>query len=129
MRKLRPSQWTLLAGAFLAVVVVGGSGLAAAIFDKHGLESVAKTSGSKGIQLFAPLNTAVTYSDTGPFAHAVAEGDLDADATRSNTFTMEWPPRSGVQREFPEVDRAAWFGLDEAREKLNPAQAKLLERL
>jgi predicted NUDIX family NTP pyrophosphohydrolase len=58
-----------------------------------------------------------------------AEGDLDADATRSNTFTMEWPPRSGVQREFPEVDRAGGFGLDEAREKLNPAQAKLLERL
>jgi predicted NUDIX family NTP pyrophosphohydrolase len=58
-----------------------------------------------------------------------AEGDLDADAITSNTFTMEWPPRSGVQREFPEVDRAGWFGLDEAREKLNPAQAKLLDRL
>ncbi len=58
-----------------------------------------------------------------------AEGDLDADAITSNTFTMEWPPRSGVRREFPEVDRAGWFGLDEAREKLNPAQAKLLDRL
>jgi predicted NUDIX family NTP pyrophosphohydrolase len=58
-----------------------------------------------------------------------AEGDLDADAITSNTFTMEWPPRSGVEREFPEVDRAGWFGLDEAREKLNPAQAKLLDRL
>jgi predicted NUDIX family NTP pyrophosphohydrolase len=58
-----------------------------------------------------------------------AEGDLDADAITSNTFTMEWPPRSGVQREFPEVDRAGWFGLDEAREKLNPAQAKLLDRV
>ena len=42
---------------------------------------------------------------------------------------MEWPPRSGVQREFPEVDRAGWFALDEAREKLNPAQAELLDRL
>ena len=58
-----------------------------------------------------------------------ATGDLDADSISSNTFTMEWPPRSGVQREFPEVDRAGWFSLDEAREKLNPAQAELLDRL
>ena len=56
-------------------------------------------------------------------------GDLDADAIRSNTFELEWPPRSGRMREFPEVDRAGWFGLDEAREKLNPAQAALLDRL
>jgi predicted NUDIX family NTP pyrophosphohydrolase len=58
-----------------------------------------------------------------------ASGDLDAGAISSNTFTIEWPPRSGVQREFPEVDRAGWFALDEAREKLNPAQAELLDRL
>ena len=58
-----------------------------------------------------------------------AAGDLDPDAIRSNTFTLEWPPRSGRMREFPEVDRAGWFGLDEAREKLNPAQAQLLDRL
>jgi predicted NUDIX family NTP pyrophosphohydrolase len=57
------------------------------------------------------------------------EGDLDAAATRSNTFVMEWPPRSGVQREFPEVDRAEWFTVDEAREKLVPAQVELLDRL
>ena len=56
-------------------------------------------------------------------------GDLDADAITSNTFRMEWPPRSGVVREFPEVDRAGWFTLEEAREKLNPAQAALLDRL
>jgi predicted NUDIX family NTP pyrophosphohydrolase len=61
-------------------------------------------------------------------AFAVA-GDLDPDAIRSNTFTLEWPPRSGAMREFPEVDRAGWFGLDEARVKLNPAQAALLDRL
>ena len=42
---------------------------------------------------------------------------------------MEWPPRSGRTREFPEVDRAAWFGLDEARERILPAQAPLLDRL
>jgi predicted NUDIX family NTP pyrophosphohydrolase len=57
------------------------------------------------------------------------EGDIDADAVTSNTFTMEWPPRSGRTREFPEVDRAAWFGLDEARARILPAQAPLLDRL
>jgi predicted NUDIX family NTP pyrophosphohydrolase len=56
-------------------------------------------------------------------------GDLDAERIRSNTFTMQWPPRSGRMQEFPEVDRAQWFGLDEAREKLNPAQVALLDRL
>ena len=61
-------------------------------------------------------------------AYAV-EGDLDADSITSNTFTMEWPPRSGRTREFPEVDRAGWFDLETAREKLNPAQAELLVRL
>ena len=58
-----------------------------------------------------------------------AEGDIDAGTVRSNTFTMEWPPRSGRTAEFPEVDRAGWFALDEAREKLNPAQAEFLDRL
>jgi predicted NUDIX family NTP pyrophosphohydrolase len=58
-----------------------------------------------------------------------AEGDLDADSIHSNTFTMEWPPRSGTTAEFPEVDRAGWFGLDEAREKLNPAQVEFVDRL
>jgi predicted NUDIX family NTP pyrophosphohydrolase len=58
-----------------------------------------------------------------------AEGDLDAESVRSNTFTMEWPPRSGRTAEFPEIDRAAWFRIDAAREKLLPAQAELLDRL
>jgi predicted NUDIX family NTP pyrophosphohydrolase len=57
------------------------------------------------------------------------EGDLDAEAIRSNTFVVEWPPRSGRQRTFPEVDRAAWFGLEAAQEKINPAQAAFLDRL
>jgi predicted NUDIX family NTP pyrophosphohydrolase len=57
------------------------------------------------------------------------EGDLDPETVRSNTFTMEWPPRSGRTAEFPEIDRAAWFGIAEAREKLLPAQAELLDRL
>jgi predicted NUDIX family NTP pyrophosphohydrolase len=58
-----------------------------------------------------------------------AEGDLDAAAARSNTFTLEWPPRSGQMREFPEIDRADWFTLDEARRRINPAQAVFLDRL
>jgi predicted NUDIX family NTP pyrophosphohydrolase len=57
------------------------------------------------------------------------EGDVDTTAIRSNTFSIEWPPRSGQTREFPEVDRAEWFGLGEAREKILPAQAPLLDRL
>jgi predicted NUDIX family NTP pyrophosphohydrolase len=58
-----------------------------------------------------------------------APGDVDASAITSNTFTLEWPPRSGRMQEFPEVDRAGWFSIAEAREKLNPAQAELLDRL
>jgi predicted NUDIX family NTP pyrophosphohydrolase len=58
-----------------------------------------------------------------------ARGDLDAAAVRSNSFTMEWPPRSGRQQEFPEIDRAAWFSIDEARTKLVAAQAEFLDRL
>ena len=57
------------------------------------------------------------------------EGDLDPAAIRSNTFEMEWPPRSGRMQTFPEVDRAAWFDLDAAARKINPAQAALLDRL
>jgi predicted NUDIX family NTP pyrophosphohydrolase len=55
-------------------------------------------------------------------------GDLDPAAIKSNTLTLEWPPRSGRQQAFPEVDRAAWFTLEEARERLVPAQAELIDR-
>jgi predicted NUDIX family NTP pyrophosphohydrolase len=58
-----------------------------------------------------------------------AEADFDPTALASNTFTMEWPPRSGNQREFPEVDRAGWFDLETARQKILPAQAEFLGRL
>lgn len=57
------------------------------------------------------------------------EGDLDVAAVRSNPFEMEWPPRSGRRRTFPEVDRAAWFPLPEARRKILPGQRPLLDRL
>jgi predicted NUDIX family NTP pyrophosphohydrolase len=57
------------------------------------------------------------------------EGDLDVDDARSNTFEMEWPPRSGRTQEFPEVDRAAWFGLEEASRKIHRGQLGFLDRL
>jgi predicted NUDIX family NTP pyrophosphohydrolase len=57
------------------------------------------------------------------------EGDLDPETAVSNTFPFEWPPGSGRMRDIPEVDRVAWFGPAEAREKLNPAQAAFVDRL
>lgn len=66
----------------------------------------------------------------GKIVHAWAQrGDLDPAGFRSNTFSLEWPPRSGERVEVPEVDRVEWFPLDSAREKLNSAQADFLERL
>jgi len=58
-----------------------------------------------------------------------AAGDFDAAAIVSNTFAMEWPPRSGRLESFPEVDRAAWFALPEARQKILAGQVPLLEQL
>lgn len=58
-----------------------------------------------------------------------ARGDLDVRRVVSNTFEMEWPPRSGRTREFPEVDRAEWFPVSVASGKLNPAQVELIDRL
>jgi len=58
-----------------------------------------------------------------------AEGDFDPTEIRSMTFVTEWPPHSGRLQEFPEVDRAAWLPLPEARRKLIPAQAEFVDRL
>jgi predicted NUDIX family NTP pyrophosphohydrolase len=66
----------------------------------------------------------------GKVVHAwAAEGEFDTTQLRSNTFTMEWPPRSGAEREFPEVDRAEWFTPAEARRKILAAQADFVARL
>ncbi len=56
-------------------------------------------------------------------------GDLDASRIVSNTFMFEWPPRSGQMLEIPEVDRAEWFGIETARERINSGQVPLLDRL
>ncbi len=57
------------------------------------------------------------------------EGDADPAAIRSNSFSMEWPPRSGRYQDFPEVDRAAWFAPDEARLKLHKGQVGFIDEL
>ncbi len=66
----------------------------------------------------------------GKVVHAWAvEGDCDPAAARSNTFTMEWPPRSGRQAEFPEIDRVAWFDPAAARRKIKQAQVAFIDEL
>jgi predicted NUDIX family NTP pyrophosphohydrolase len=62
------------------------------------------------------------------FAWAL-RSDFDPSKLKSNTFSMEWPPRSGRQQEFPEVDRAAWFGIEAARSKILKGQAPFLDQL
>jgi predicted NUDIX family NTP pyrophosphohydrolase len=57
------------------------------------------------------------------------EGDFDPSTLRSNTFPVEWPPKSGRREEFPEVDRAAWFTLETAKGKIQKGQGPLLEQL
>jgi predicted NUDIX family NTP pyrophosphohydrolase len=66
----------------------------------------------------------------GKVVHAWAfQGDLDPAGVRSNSVTIEWPPGSGRQASFPEVDRAAWFTIEEARRRILPGQAPLLDQL
>ena len=66
----------------------------------------------------------------GKLVHVWAvEGELDADAIVSNSFEMEWPPRSGRRRSFPEIDRAGWFSLRDAREKILKGQSGFLDEL
>jgi predicted NUDIX family NTP pyrophosphohydrolase len=88
----------------------------------------AEETGSTVEGSFAPLER-VTQAG-GKIVHAWAvEGDTDAATIRSNTFSLEWPPGSGKAREFPEVDRAEWFCLPAAREKIISGQRPLLEQL
>jgi len=77
---------------------------------------------------FVPLQPVKLRS--GKLIHAWAvQADFDPASLSSNLFSMEWPPRSGEQREFPEADRAAWFGIDTARTKIHAGQAPLLDYL
>ncbi len=75
-----------------------------------------------------PLGSVVQRS--GKVVHAWAvEGDLDPVDLRCNTIEIEWPPHSGRRAVIPEIDRVAWHALNVAREKLNPAQSELIDRL
>ncbi len=77
---------------------------------------------------FMPL--APVRQQGGKVVHAWAvEGDWDPSNLRSNTFRLEWPPGSGRVAEFPEIDRAEWLSVEEARRRLNPAQVALVEEL
>jgi predicted NUDIX family NTP pyrophosphohydrolase len=75
---------------------------------------------------FTELKPVYLKSGKKVYAWAV-EGDIDHEMIQSNLFEMEWPPRSGKRQSFPEVDRAAWFTLNEAKEKINAAQVGLIE--
>lgn len=77
---------------------------------------------------FFPLPPVVQKAGKTVFAWAAA-GNLDAESIVSNTFTMEWPPRSGKWQTFPEVDKAAWYTLPLAHEKINAAQRSFLLEL
>jgi predicted NUDIX family NTP pyrophosphohydrolase len=78
--------------------------------------------------VFQPLD--LIQQTGGKIVHAWAiEGDCDAAAIQSNTFTMEWPPHSGRQATFPEADRAAWFPLAQARDKILKSQQPLLDQI
>lgn len=77
---------------------------------------------------FIPLGEVRQKSGKRVFAWGF-EGDIDPEAVVSNEFEMEWPPRSGRMRAFPEIDQGAWFDLETARAKMNAAQRAFVERL
>lgn len=77
---------------------------------------------------FIELSPVVQKSGKQVFAWAV-EGDFDVSTLKSNTFSIEWPFGSGTKKEFPEIDRAEWFSLPEALQKINPAQQAFLHEL
>jgi predicted NUDIX family NTP pyrophosphohydrolase len=77
---------------------------------------------------FSPLGEIVQPSRKIVAAFAV-EGDFDPGDLKSGTFELEWPPRSGRKARFPEVDRAAWFSVEQAREKILPGQREFIARL
>jgi predicted NUDIX family NTP pyrophosphohydrolase len=82
------------------------------------------------VELEAMIELGSVRQKGGKVVHAwAAEGDFDPGELDSNTFMMEWPPRSGNEREFPEVDMAEWFDPDAARAKLIEAQAAFVDRL
>ncbi len=110
--------WTIPKG-----IVMDGEGLLAAAQREFAEETGASLAGP-----FIELGS--VRQKAGKVVHAWAcAGDLDPARAVSNTMTTEWPRGSGRRITFPEIDRCAWFGTAEARTRINPAQAELLERL
>jgi predicted NUDIX family NTP pyrophosphohydrolase len=93
-----------------------------------GQRELEEETGCKPEGNFIPLSPITQKGGKTVLAWAI-EGDCDPGTIKSNTFTVEWPPRSGKMREFPEADRAGWFTIEEAKKKINPAQAALVEEL
>ena len=103
--------------------------------EKEDLLTRARTEFEEELGLTPSAETWIKLGDVkqkgGKIVHAWAfAGDLPLDfKIRSNTFEMEWPPRSGHKQAFPEIDRAEFFPIEEAKQKINPAQILLLDRL
>ena len=110
--------WSIPKGEFAA----GEDALAAATREFHE---------ETGLEVTSPVTPLTPVKQPGgKIVHAWAvEGDFDPRALKSNTFSLEWPPRSGRPQEFPEVDRAAWFDLEEAKRRINRGQVPLLSEL
>lgn len=88
----------------------------------------AEEMGSPAAGHFTPLGS--IRQPSGKIVHAfTAESDFDVSTVRSNLFTLEWPPRSGKHEQFPEVDRAAWFSIEEARKRILKGQEPFIDRL
>jgi predicted NUDIX family NTP pyrophosphohydrolase len=88
------------------------------------LEETGQSIGGK----FLPLEPIIQKGGKKVFAWAV-EGDIDHETITSNTFEIEWPPRSGKRQSFPEIDKAGWFDVEIARVRLNAAQVGLIDNL
>lgn len=102
--------------------------------DNENPLETAKREFSEELGLKAPDGNYIELGDIDQHNNKVVtawaiEADIDVSSIKSNTFEMEWPPRSGQKQEFPEIDRASWFGLAEAAQKTVRGQAELFERL
>ena len=117
-RRKDAGAWTIPKGE-----IQHGEAPLAAVIREFGEETSLRMEGP-----YVPLTP--VRQKGGKVVHAWAfEGDCDPASLVSNEVTIEWPPRSGRYRAFPEVDRAAFFDLDSARHKINAAQAAFLEEL